>query len=202
MPIPGPLPPPPPDFHRHDLPITIFDRAWLRLHRTGFDAAFFDRRIGSRFNAVDGSFGVLYAGDSLACCIVETLLRLDTPAHTTFRTLSERDLATRSLTAVSAARPLRLVDLTGPHPATISADSRLWSGNHEDAAPWAHALWAHAAKADGLYFPARHDSDLRSVALFDRVDSLITCHDTVALLAVPRAELAQVLDRYAIALRP
>ncbi len=69
-----------------------------------------------RFDAPDGDYGVLYAGEDVYCAFVETL------GHQTGQNLvQERHLAIRSVAAIEPSRDLRLVDLrdAGPLHRTI-----------------------------------------------------------------------------------
>jgi hypothetical protein len=196
------LPPPAADLLSTTLPIVTWTDLWLRIHQCRYPARYFDTGTGSRPNATDGAYGVLYAGDTLDTCFVETFLRLDTPQQTTKRSVSEADLRRRCVTAITALRPLRLVDFRGAGLARIGADARLCAGNHSEASPWARALWAHPDQPDGIAYPARHNPQGTSLALFDRADTAVSFSAPVPLAVLPAQVLADILDRYEIDLRP
>jgi hypothetical protein len=97
---------------------------------------------------------------------------------------------------------LRLVDLRGEGLARIGADARLCAGNHANATPWAYALWAYPDRSDGIAFPARHNPQGTSLALFDRAASAVSFSAPVPLTVLPAQVLGDILDRYGIDLRP
>ena len=200
---PGFLHPPAPDLATQSLPLVNCSGPWQRLHQLKYSAIYFDTSAQYRFNADDRAYGVLYCGENLECCLLETVLRLDTPQQTTFRSLSRaKDLAPRALTEIGARRPLRLVDLTGDGLAKIGAHEALCSGPYEQVRPWSRALWCHPDQPDGLLFRARHNPRLLCAAIFDRAAGEVDSKATVPLLALPAQPLADILDRYGISLRP
>ena len=144
----------------------------------------------------------MYVGDSLACCFVETFGRLDTPAATTVRSVSEARLRDVCIAVIAPVRPLALVDLTGPGLRRIGADARLIAGDYSASQRWGLAIWAHPTQPDGMLYPARHDPSLQSVALFDRAWDAVAAGATHPLSALDDAELAVLLDRYTFSLRP
>ncbi len=200
---PGFLHPPPADLAARPLPIVDHPGPWQRLHLLRYGAIHFDDSDQYRFNATDNAYGVLYCGESLACCLLETALRLDTPRRTTFRSLSRAaGLAPRALTEIAARRPLRLVDLNGDGLAQIGAHAGICSCPYDQVRPWSRALWAHPDQPDGLFYRARHNPRLSAVALFDRVQGELFTGPTTPLLALPAQRLADILNRYRISLRP
>ncbi|HEY8283909.1 MAG TPA: RES family NAD+ phosphorylase [Chloroflexota bacterium] len=203
MSLPGFLHPPPADLASRSLPLVDHAGPWQRLHPLQYAAIYFDSSSQYRFNPTDGAYGVLYCGENLECCVLETVLRLDTPQHTTFRSLSRRlDLAPRALSEIATHRPLRLVDLSGDGLAMIGAHAAICSCPYDQVRPWSRALWAHPDQPDGLLFRARHNPRLASVALFDHASSAIFARTTIPLLALPARQLADILNRYRISLRP
>jgi hypothetical protein len=70
---------------------------------------------------------------------------------------------------LDAARPLRLVDLTGPGLAQLGADARLWSGSIRIAQLWSQALFNHPEQPDGIYYLSRLNPARCCAAIFDRV---------------------------------
>ena len=198
----GPLPPPPSDFDIYLLPVIHLDRPWQRVHGCAHGPIYFNRGNTARFNAPNGEYGTLYVGDSLACCFVETFGHLDTPAATTVRSVSEAQLRDACVTEVVPTRPLTLVDLTGPGLRRIEADARLIAGNYSESQRWSLAIWAHPTQPDGILYPARHDPSLQSVALFDRARDAVVAAATHPLSTLDDAELAVLLDRYNVSLRP
>jgi len=175
---------------------------WQRIHACTHGAIYFNRANTARFNAPGGEYGTMYMGVDIACCFVETFGRLDTPGTPTARSVSEAQLRAACLSEITAARPLALVDLTGPGLRRINADSRLFAGDHAEAQLWGRALWTHPSHVDGILFPARHDPSLRSVALFDRARDAVQEGPAHPLIALDDTILGVVLDRYNFSLRP
>ena len=197
----GPLPPPPADLGGRTLPSVRLDRTWQRSHSRAHGALFFNPRPVARFNAPAGEYRTMYAGSDLACCFVETFGRLGTSAATTVRSVSQAQLLCLSEIAL-AARPLALVDLTGPGLRQLDADARLFAGDHARARLWGRAFWAHPEQPDGLLFLARHDPSLLSVALFDRAQTAVQASTPRSLGTLPIPVLGALLDRYDFSLRP
>lgn len=152
-----------------------------------------------RFDAPDGSYGVLYAGENEACAFVETFLRVPRAAER----VSRHDLATRAISVVTARRPLRLVDVTGHHLAQLRVDSNIFATTDYPATQaWSNAFFAHPDAPDGLLFHSRHDPSVHAVALFDRVEAEVEAQLRVPSLVDPgfAAKLGEILDRYDVAL--
>lgn len=102
-----------------------------------------------------------------------------------------------ALARVESSRPLRLVDLTGPGLARLSADERLASGDYLVAQRWALALHAHSERLDGLYYRARHDPSRFSVAIFDHAADSLTVQGLGSLAAPSNAALlTDLLETY------
>jgi hypothetical protein len=156
--------PPPPDLAGRSLPLRTFRGPWFRLHAADRDPVFFGRTGLNRFDAPDGSFGVLYVGADAECAFIETF-----GWETGTRLVTAAALATRRLAELRPPRPLRLVDLTGAGLARVGADARLFAGAHAVARAWSGAFHAHPQRPDGIYYPARHDPSRRAAALYDRV---------------------------------
>lgn len=60
---------------------------------------------------------------------------------------------------IDEARPLRLVDLTGPRLAHLGADARLFAGDYHIARQWGLAFYQHPSEPDSIYYPSRHNND-------------------------------------------
>jgi hypothetical protein len=118
-------PRPPRDFALRD-PLIVELPAGTLLHRfytATYEPIFYDRGRNGRFNAPDGSYGVLYAAMSPAGAFAETFLR--EPG----RTLLPADLlARKAYIQLRVLRPLRLVKLGGPGLARVggTAERRAW----------------------------------------------------------------------------
>jgi hypothetical protein len=160
-------PRPPGDLARRN-PLIVELPAGTLLHRfysATHDPIFYDRSRTGRFNAPDGSYGVLYAAMSLAGAFVETFLR--EPG----RTLLPTDLlARKAYVQLRLLRPLRLVRLGGPGLARVGATAEVVHGGlpHDAPQAWSAALHRHPAMPDGITYTARHDDEAPCCALFDR----------------------------------
>jgi hypothetical protein len=189
---PGTHHPPPADLAARHLPIRDLDVSWYRIHRKALGALHFGRSATNRFDAPDGSFGVLYLGRDVHACFVETM-----GWATGIRHLELGDLAGRALAQIDASRALRLVDLAGRGLARLGADARLASADYAASQAWALALHDHPAGADGIYYRARHDPTRFCAAIFERAAGLLTETSLGALTdGTNRLLLARLLETY------
>lgn len=152
---------PSPDWN--DFPeVTLYpERVLYRVHRTANDPVYFCSDGTGRFDitSVDG-IGTCYVAPSPIGAYVETLGRLGT--------ISESDVAERSLSELVLTRPLKLADMTnrqvlGSH--RITGDLSVGTDYAESQAV---ASELYAVGFDGIYYTARHDPAFqeRSVAVF------------------------------------
>ena len=117
--------------------------------------------------------------------------------------VSVSSLTARGIARVSTKRPLQLVDLAGPGLAQLGLDARICTIDHALAQQWSKAIWAHPMGVDGIWYIARHDSEQRSIALFDRAAPAITVRRSGGLLDQANALLtASAIDTYGLALLP
>ncbi len=136
---------------------------------------------------------MLYVADDEAGAFVETF------GHQTgTRYVAAADLASRGLARIHASRPLQLVDLTGPELTRLGADARLGSGEDYGLSQrWSRALWSQPDRPDGIYYRSRHDPSRCSLALYDRVASVLA-EQPLGSFASPglRPLLGAILDKY------
>lgn len=201
------LRPPPANLHERKLPLHSLRRregALIRLAWTDPASHLpFRRDARYRFDAPDGSFGVVYAAFDLETAFVETLVR-DKPGSPTGPAiiLDYSELADRRVVMLdthSAARPLRLVKLYEDGLAAVGTDNRISSDDdYPTTRHWAKALHDHPQAPDGLIYLSRYLGNRRSVVLFDRCSSELTIGSIMLLLRHP--ELGPLLDRYRIGL--
>lgn len=169
---------------------------WVRSHARGRDPIFFGRSGQTRFDAPAGQYGVLYVAADAQGAFVETFGR-----RLGVRLLYLRDFVSRELTLVTAARPLRLVDLTGPGLSHIGADARLTAADYALSQRWALAFFEHPDGPDGLLYRSRHDPSCLCAAIYDRAASALTATSLGSLADPTNAGLlADLLDRYDYAL--
>ena len=134
-----------------------------RLHSAGQAAIFFGRTGGNRFDAPDGTYGVLYAGEDEYCCFIETFGQV-----TGVPSVSGASLDQRSLAELTVAQPMTLIDLSASAGlARIGADGRLMDGSHAVAQRWSAALRKHPTNPAGILYRARHDPAKLAFAIFE-----------------------------------
>lgn len=165
----------------------------FRLYNQRFNPLFYGKTGHNRFDAPDGSYGVLYAGMDEHCCFIETFGQT-----TGVRAVSGALLEESSLAELELIRPLKLIDLSAKNSLPrIGADARLLSGSHAIAQRWSAALRAHRSKPDGIRYPARHDLGRSACAIFE---SSATTFKTTPLGSLMegrhRKLLAEILNGY------
>ena len=203
------LDPPPKNLSELKLPIFAVRRragALVRLawpDPTTHDG--FRRSAKYRFDAPDGSFGVLYAAFDLKTAFAETVLR-DSPARTEAAKirLDYAELEARRVVAIdthAATRPLRLIKLYGDGLVAARTDNRIATlDEYSLTRAWAKALHAHPQQADGIVYLSRFMAPHKAVVLFDRSPHLIKGGTVTPLLL--HSGLAKILDDLELAIDP
>jgi len=160
-------PPPPPDLNRRRPRLLELPSGTIlhRFYQLRFEPIYFDPFRRGRFNAPDGSYGVLYGAKTIDGAFAETFLR--EPGRTV---LSPDFVAARGHVELQNIRPLKLIELGGKGLAPLGATAEiLHSGLPYDVPQaWSKALHDHPAAADGIACGARHDDRELCYALFDR----------------------------------
>lgn len=134
-----------------------------RLYRADRDALYFGRTGDNRFDAPDGSFGVLYAGEDEYCSFIETCGQV-----TGVPSVSGAYLDQRQLAEMKVMESMKLIDLSASGGlARIGADGRLMDGSHAVAQRWSAALRNHPTKPAGILYRARHDPAKLAFAIFE-----------------------------------
>jgi hypothetical protein len=201
---PGAYPEPPAGLPERRLPLReIVNPAWYRGHPRAHGPLHFNR-VSGRFASPDGqAFGTLYVGEDEFAAFIEAFNQgMGSTPLGLF--ISQSLLASRCLCAVTATRPLRLVDLTSGASLkrlSIDADSRIGAGPHVVSRRWASALWSHPDQPDGLIYLSRHAPDHRSIALFDRTADALVAACAENLLLDPR-RVGAILEHFGCALLP
>lgn len=145
----------------------VLHRFYTRTDPTGriaYEPIHFDVSDGGRFNAPDGSFGVLYAALNTAGAFAETFLR---NAGATVLPLDL--LGRKGLVRLAPRRRLRLVHLHGPALSWMGATAEVAHGGLPYDVPqaWSAALRDHPARPDGIAYTARHDDAELCFAVFE-----------------------------------
>lgn len=196
-PRPGPHPDPPDDLHERELPLVGSRGPWFRIHRRDLDPVFFGKTGLGRFDAPDGSYGVLYAAQDFRGAFIETFGWI-----TGINVVAPSELETRALAELKSSEELDLVDLTGKGLALLGADARLATGDHVVSQRWSSALFGRPRSPDGLLYRARHDPEMLAVALHERVGAKGISAENLGALSDPAntALLGAAMDRYGFTL--
>jgi hypothetical protein len=134
-----------------------------RLYRADRDPLYFGRTGDNRFDAPDGSFGVLYAGEDEYCCFIETCGQV-----TGVPSVSGAYLDQRHIAEMKVMESMSLIDLSASGGlARIGADGRLMDGSHAVAQRWSAALRQHPTKPAGILYRARHDPAKVAFAIYE-----------------------------------
>jgi RES domain-containing protein len=133
---------------------------WFRIHRCRHATALhWGRHDQGRWNAADGSFGVLYLADSLETAFAETYGHqvMDSQAPAGVKFLARQELQERCISRITATRELEVLDLRGPALAWHNLDARLLTTREQLTVCQAWSRWWHDAvePPDGLLYPSR-----------------------------------------------
>ena len=167
---------------------------WFRSHEVSLDPLFFGRSASHRWDAPDGSYGVLYLAADPFCAFMEAIGR----GALRTRFVPAALLKARALSPVKLVRNLRLIDLVKSGGLTrLGAEGSLTSGaGYRNSQLWSEALASHPAKADGIYYRSRYDPQRFACALFERCAPALTIADAGSSWAAQPELLAQILDHY------
>lgn len=158
--------PPPNIASRSPRIVTVAARAILhRFYSKAYAPIFFDRSNGGRLNAPDGSYGVLYAAETVNGAFAETFLRQ--PGR---QQIPDDLLAAKAYVRLRAVRKLSFIKLMGTGLAPLGATAEVTHGGLPYDVPqaWSAALDAHPVRADGIAYTARHDDSAVCYAVFER----------------------------------
>ena len=207
------IPAPPDDLAARELPlVTLAERmpALWRCHRVDrprSPVAFNFAPVADRFNAPSGEYGVLYLASDPYGAFIETFGASMVTAARELRLVAESDLTRRCLCRIEVTTnpaAVRLVNLADGYGfSRLGIDGRISTTKQRHITrQWALALWHHPQQPDGILYRACHDPDRLSVVLFDRVGDILrsTCEEHNVLR--DPAQLAAILDHYAIGLDP
>ncbi len=139
-----------------------------RHHQKAHDAIYYGKKGAYRFDDPmcpdSGAFGVLYAGDSPECCLMESI-----PPHQGVPAVTGAYLDARAIAEMELTESLRFLDLVSAGGlASIGADGSLTDGNYKVAQQWSAALKNHPCKPDRLRHRSRHAPELVAYAIFER----------------------------------
>jgi RES domain-containing protein len=190
------IPEPPSDLKRRSLPMEQVAAGSLvyRVHATVRPPKFFGRSTRWRFDAPDGSYGVLYCGLAPEVAFAETLLR---GGHF----VAFEEIEKRPLCEFRAIRTLRLVRLYGPSMGRIGASAGVTSGSdYAISRHWSKAIYDHPAMVDGILYRATYDNDQLAAVLFDRAQDALDDGRSAAFTS-DLGLLGRILDHYGASTR-
>jgi RES domain-containing protein len=138
-----------------------------RFFRRRHGPIFFDRSNyshGSRFNSPDGSFGVLYVSKSRRGAFAETFLR-DQPSL-----LAVDQVAARAYVRFELQHDMTFVVLLGTGLGRLRVTAEVCSSSppYDITHAWSEAIHGAFPDVSGIAYPARHDNEATSFAVFDR----------------------------------
>jgi len=159
-----------------------------RLHKAGRDPIFFGRTGDNRFDAPDGSYGVLYAGEDEYCCFIEACGQV-----TGVPSVSGAYLDQRNRGEITVTQAMILIALSASAGlARIGADGRLIDGSHSAAQRWSAALRKHPTNPAGILYRARHDPAKLAFAIFECSVGVFQVHNK---RLIARSEKPEVVRR-------
>jgi hypothetical protein len=195
------------DFARVDLDLTSL-AAGARFGRIYFDRHTNPLGFGktsSRFSdprrrIPKNRFGVLYLGQSLKVCFLETVLRDKRNGAVGDYPLDETELRARRFAVVEVVTPLAMVDLRGEGGVRMGVPSDVPRASDQCLArAWSVAFHEHPAQPDGVVYPSRLNGQT-NLAVYSRAIPKLHVADTTSLIDAP--ELPGVLDDLLVALVP
>ena len=172
-----------------------------RAHSTDLGAIFFGPGEGKvpvfRFDAPDASYGVCYLGLTEEAALIEGVIHRSIPR----RTISDRALARRAISAIHVREKIRAVRLYGKYLVGNGADAAVTHGNDYPglSQPWSKAIHDHADQVDGIVYTARHDDSVLALALFERAGHKIEA-GAMHVLSGRDLRTLQLLDRFGLGL--
>ncbi|MER9344505.1 RES family NAD+ phosphorylase [Mesorhizobium sp. M0601] len=197
--------PPPPDFARANLEIETIraGRTFGRIYWSTFPDPLGYGKSPSRFSdprrRVDANrFGVLYLGDSLKVCFLETVLRDRREGILDNLPIEEVELTRRRYAQITTNADLRLVDLRADNAVRMGVPTDVVRAQRQNLARrWSLAFHEHPSQPDGIIYPSRLN-EATNLASYDRAVPKLQARRVVTLLGA--RGLAQVLEDFRVGL--
>lgn len=153
--------PPPPDFARAKLEIETIPRGrtFGRIYWSTYPDPMGYGKSPSRFSdprrRLDANrFGVLYLGDSLKVCFLETVLRDRREGILDDLPIEEVELARRRYAEIATTTDLRLVDLRGDNAVRMGVPTDVVRAQRQNLARrWSLAFHKHHLSPTGSFIP-------------------------------------------------
>ncbi|MER9606472.1 RES family NAD+ phosphorylase [Mesorhizobium sp. M0243] len=197
--------PPPADFGRAKLEIETISpgRTFGRIYWNTYPDPLGYGKSLSRFSdprrRVDANrFGVLYLGDSLKVCFLETVLRDRREGTLDDLPIEEVELTQRRYAEIAATADLRLVDLRGDNAVRMGVPTDVVRAQRQNLARrWSLAFHEHPSEPDGIIYPSRLNGAI-NLAIYDRAIPKLQPKRVLTLLGA--RGLAQVLEDFRVGL--
>ena len=197
--------PPPPDFGRAKLEIETIapGETFGRIYWSTYPDPLGYGKSPSRFSdprrrVAVRRFGVLYLGDSLKVCFLETVLRDRREGLVDDLPVDEAELTQRRYAEITTIAELRLVDLRTDNAVRMGVPTDVVRAQRQNLARrWSLAFYEHPSKPDGIIYPSRLNG-ATNLAIYDRSIAKLRPKRVVTLRGAPG--LAQVLEDFRVAL--
>ncbi len=195
--------PPPPDFARAKLEIETIPpgRTFGRIYWSAYPDPLGYGKSPSRFSdprrrTAANRFGVLYLGESLKVCFLETVLRDRREGYVDDLPIDEMELTQRRYAEIVTTADLRLVDLSGDNAVRMGVPTDVVRAQRQNLARrWSVAFHEHPSRPDGIIYPSRLNGST-NLAIYDRAIPKLQAKRVVTLLGAPG--LSQVLDDFRV----
>ncbi|RWN94782.1 RES family NAD+ phosphorylase [Mesorhizobium sp.] len=197
--------PPPPDFGRAKLEIETIPpgRTFGRIYWSTYPDPLGYGKSASRFSdlrrrVAANRFGVLYLGDSLKVCFLETVLRDRREGLFDDLPIEEVELTQRRYAEITTTAELRLIDLRGDNAVRMGVPTDVVRAQRQNLARrWSVAFHEHSSRPDGIIYPSRLNG-ATNLAIYDHSIAKLQPKRILALLGA--LGLAQVLEDFRIGL--
>ncbi|ESX62777.1 hypothetical protein X759_34290 [Mesorhizobium sp. LSHC420B00] len=197
--------PPPPDFARAKLEIETIPRGrtFGRIYWSTYPDPLGYGKSPSRFSdprrRLDANrFGVLYLGDSLKVCFLETVLRDRREGILDDLPIEQVELTRRRYAEIATTTDLRLVDLGGDNAVRMGVPTDVVRAQRQNLARrWSLAFHQHPSEPDGIIYPSRLN-EATNLAIYDRAVPKLQAKRVTNLLGA--RGLAQVLQDFRVGL--
>jgi hypothetical protein len=171
-----------------------------RFYAKAYEPVHFDRAHGDgagRFNAPDGSYGVLYASEGREGAFAETFLR--NPDETL---VSMKLIGSKGYVRFETTRALTLVQLYGPGLARVGATAEVShrSPPYAVTQAWSKALHDAFPAICGIAYTSRHDDQAVCFAFFDVAGRALREVEREDNLMQPW--FGDLVDRYRLGIEP
>ncbi|MER9278389.1 RES family NAD+ phosphorylase [Mesorhizobium sp. C280B] len=197
--------PPPPDFEHAKLEIETLPpgQTFGRIYWSTYPDPLGCGKSPSRFSdprrrVAANRFCVLYLGDSLKVCFLETVLRDRREGLVDDLPIEEVELTQRRYAEITTTADLRLVDLRGDNAVRMGVPTDVVRAQRQNLARrWSLAFHQHPSEPDGVIYPSRLN-EATNLAIYDRAILKLTPKRVLTLLGAQG--LAQVLEDFRIGL--